>query len=352
MRHLVVLCGGRSVEHDISFQSVASILRHLERTAARISLLGIARDGSTLPPVELRSRIDPESLEGIDLPETRHWTTWIQERVDRDVVVFPVLHGPFGEDGTVQGVLEILDVPYVGASVSGSAVGMNKIYCKAILGQAGLPVLPARSCGVARWRREPEAFLVDVESHLAYPVFVKPANLGSSVGISRCDGSADLRESIERALTYDEWVLVEQGIEAREIEVSVLGSFEPRASVPGEIIPSDTFYSYEAKYLSGTSRLLIPAPLSAELADSIRGLALTVFSVLQMEGMARVDFLMDKHTGKVWVSEPNTIPGFTRISMYPKLWEASGLTYPRLLATLIDLAVERHARRSRLRVER
>jgi D-alanine-D-alanine ligase len=352
MKHVLVMCGGRSVEHEISFQSASSILRHLDRSSARLSLLGIARDGSTLSPVELRNRIDPESLEGIELPQTRHWAIWIQELRDPALIVFPVLHGPFGEDGTVQGVLEILDVPYVGAAVGGSAVGMNKIHCKAILDHAGLPVLPARFCSVSRWRRDPDGFLAEVEARLVYPVFVKPANLGSSVGVSRCVSSTGLGEAIEWALTYDEWVLVERGIEAREIEVSVLGSFEARASVPGEIVPSDIFYSYEAKYLSGDSRLLIPAPLPEELADSIRGLALRVFSALQLEGMARIDFLLDKRTGEIWVNEPNTIPGFTQISMYPKLWEASGLSYTELLASLLDLAVERRARRSHLRVER
>ncbi len=352
MRHVILLCGGRSAEHEVSLLSVASVIRHLDRSRYRVSVLGIAKDGETKPAARLRSELGEPGSAATDFPDTEHWIDYLLKHRHPDTVVFPVLHGPYGEDGTVQGVLESLDIPYVGASVEGSAVGMNKAYCKSILQSAGIPVLPSRTWNIDQWRGGRTGVLEGSEEGLAYPVFVKPVSLGSSVGISRCSSRTDLEAAVEEAFLYDDWILVEKGIEAREIEVSVLGGFEARVSLPGEILPSDLFYSYEAKYLSNDSKLLIPAPLEETQVARIQELALRTFQVLQLEGMARVDFLVDRRTLEIWVNEPNTIPGFTKISMYPKLWEASGLAYSDLLSTLVELAFRRQVRRRRLRVDR
>jgi D-alanine-D-alanine ligase len=262
------------------------------------------------------------------------------------------MHGPYGEDGAIQGLLEMIGLAYVGAGVGASAVGMNKVYCKSILQAANLPVLPWTSANRTNWVQGHLEVIETAEKSFRYPIFVKPANMGSSVGINRSRDRGELQKHVEIALCYDDYVLLERGIEAREIEVSVLGGFEPDASVPGEIIPADDFYSYEAKYLKEGSRLLIPAPLGTQQTRELQELAIAVFKVLQLEGMARVDFLVDKKSEEIWVNEPNTIPGFTEISMYPKLWEATGLSFPHLLEQLILIAGKRHQRRSRLSVER
>lgn len=354
MREVILLCGGRSAEHEVSLVSVASVMRNLDPDRYRIEVLGIRKDGSTMTAEELAEALQVRPGDRVNLPDVRSWVAWLESRAasrTAELVVFPVLHGPYGEDGTVQGLLEVLDLPYVGASVGGSAVGINKVYCKRILESAGLPVLPWRAFHREAWRKDPGDCRRQLDSGLGWPRFVKPASLGSSVGVSRCfeDG---LQAAVELAFRYDDWVVVEQGIEAREIEVSVLGGFEPEASLPGEIIPADVFYSYEAKYLDDRSQLLIPAPLDADETRQVQELAVKAFEVLQLEGMARMDFLMDRHTGRLWINEPNTIPGFTRISMYPKLWGVSGLPFGALLDRLLDLAVERHRRRSRLEVSR
>lgn len=354
---VIVLCGGRSAEHEISLVSAASVINRLDRRRRTLSVLGIRRDGSTMAPGELKAALDLSEPDLFDFPETEHWVRFLAELSTdpgrrASTVVFPVLHGPNGEDGSVQGVMEALDLAYVGASVGGSAVGMNKIYCKRILESAGLPVLPWTEISLLQWQESGERLVAELIRGLHYPLFVKPANMGSSVGVSRCTSELELRSAIELALAYDDWVLLEQGISARELEVSVLGSLEAEASVPGEIVPSDVFYSYEAKYLDDRSRLIIPAQVDGPLAARVRDLAIQTFQLLQLEGMARVDFLLDRGSGEVWVNEPNTIPGFTRISMYPKLWEASGLPYTELLERLLQLAAERRRRRSRLRLER
>lgn len=355
MRNVVLLCGGRSAEHEVSLVSVRSVIGNLDPGRYRIEVLGIRKDGSTMTAADLAAALALEPESAVVLPDCESWVSWLERRArDRDgrTVVFPVLHGPNGEDGTVQGVFEVLDLPYVGASVGGSAVGMNKIYCKRILESAGLPVPAWRSFQRDQWQQEQDRCIADVRGALTWPVFVKPANLGSSVGISRCEEEVGLAEAMRLAFRYDDWILVEQGIDAREIEVSVLGGFTPEASQPGEIVPCDTFYSYRAKYLDDRSQLLVPAPLAAAQVREVRDLAVRTFEVLQLEGMARVDFLMERGSGKLWVNEPNTIPGFTSISMYPKLWAYSGLTFTELLDRLLDLAVERHQRRSRLDVNR
>jgi D-alanine-D-alanine ligase len=351
-RDVVILCGGRSAEHEVSLISARSVIHNLDREKYRIRILGIRKDGTSYSAEELRARLVVIPQENLELPSTPHWVRFLQEQDPDTTVVFPVLHGPYGEDGTVQGLLEILDIPFVGAGVCGSAVGMNKILCKSILRDHGLPVLPWLAVNQVEWSGRKEVFPDLVAKGPGFPVFVKPANMGSSVGVSKVDEPFGVAEAIETAMHYDDHVIVEQGIEAREIEVSVLGSFKPLVSIPGEIVPSDEFYSYEAKYLSEDSQLLIPAPLEDSQTELVQDLARRAFQLLHLEGMARVDFLIDKGDGKIWINEPNTIPGFTQISMYPKLWEASGLSYPELLDELIQLGIERHQRRSELKVDR
>lgn len=258
-------------------------------------------------------------------------------------VVFPVLHGPFGEDGTVQGFLELVGIAYVGAGVMASATGMDKAVCKDVFRAHGLPIVIHRVFLRRQWHNDPEAVLDECEAAIPYPMFVKPANLGSSVGVHKVKNRVELRAGLDDAARFDRKLVVEQGLEAREIEVSVLGNDDPIASVPGEIIPSREFYSYAAKYIDNSSELLIPAPLSQEHTELIQQLAIMAFKALDCAGLARVDLMLEKATGEVFVNEINTMPGFTPISMYPKLWEASGLSYSQLLDRLIELALERHA---------
>ena len=352
MRHVVILCGGRSAEHEVSLVSAASVIKNLDRSSYRVSVAGIRKDGSTFEPDELEQGLKLAAGELYSHVPGDNWLVALAEMQPRPDIIFPVLHGPFGEDGTVQGAFELLDLPYVGAGVWGSAVGMNKIHSKKIMAAAGLPVLPWFSFDRLEWERKRNGVLTLAESTSEYPLFVKPANLGSSIGINKSASDNDLIKHIEEALRYDDFIVVEKGIEAREIEVSVLGNLDPKASIPGEIIPSREFYTYESKYIDQTSALLIPARLSGPEVEHARRLAVEAYKALQLEGMARVDFLMDKQTSELWVNEPNTIPGFTSISMYPKLWEASGLGYSDLLHELIDLGLERHGRRRRLSVER
>jgi D-alanine-D-alanine ligase len=267
------------------------------------------------------------------------WRAEAEEHLD---VIFPVLHGPFGEDGTVQGLLELAGIPYVGAGVMASAVAMDKALCKDVLRTHGLPVVEHLIFLRKQVQTDPETVAAMCEAALEYPMFVKPANLGSSVGIHKVHTRPELLAGLADAARYDRRLLVEQGVDAREIEVSVLGNDEPIASVPGEIIPSREFYSYAAKYLDNSSKLLIPAPLTQEQSDLIRRLAVQAFKVLDCSGLARCDFLLEKSTGAIYISEINTMPGFTPISMYPKLWEASGISYPELIDRLIELALERY----------
>ncbi len=351
MENIIVLCGGRSAEHEISIISARAIIKGLNESGYKVQVLGIKKDGSSFTSLEISETLSLPSGRYLDYPECKNWISWLSLLENNNTVVFPVLHGPYGEDGTVQGLLELLGLAYVGAGVSGSAVGMNKIHTKEILKSHGLPVLP----WITVHRSELEngkAETLEPECPFDFPVFVKPANMGSSVGISKAANRETLGIAIREALRYDEYVLVEKGINAREIEISVLGNRPAKISVPGEIIPCGEFYSYEAKYLSEESRLIIPAPLDNEQLEKLQLLASDVFLYLQLEGMARIDFLLDKDTGEIWVNEPNTIPGFTRISMYPKLWEATGMPFPELMKNLVLLAQDRKSRRSKLEVTR
>jgi len=352
-----VIFGGQSGEHEVSLASARSVMAALDPDRYEIVPLGITHAGRWLlgsnPMAALTGAEGPAELAGLPaarVPQGRRElvpgaTGQTFPALD---VVFPVLHGPFGEDGTIQGLLELAGVPYVGSGVLASALGMDKIATRAAFAAHGLPQVAYRAFKRREWEEKPEAVLADVEAALRYPMFVKPANLGSSIGISKARDRAGLRSALDEAAAYDRKLLVEEAVpDAREIECSVLGNDDPLASVPGEVIPCNEFYDYAAKYLDGNSQLLIPAPLPTAVAEHIRELAVRAYQAIDGAGLARADFLLSRSTGDVYVNELNTMPGFTQISMYPKLWEASGLPYSELLDRLIDLALERHADRGR-----
>ncbi len=359
---VAILFGGRSGEHEISVRSAHSVFEALDRKRYRVTLIGIDRAGTwrLIEERDFECTTDASQLEisrnnpsVTVLPQPNQGqllavagSTFPYRKID---VVFPVLHGTMGEDGTIQGVLELAEIPYVGAGVLGSAVGMDKDVQKRLLRAAGLPVVPFTAATQSEWQRDPAAVRRGA-AESGFPVFVKPANLGSSVGISKVSLPEELDRAIEIAFEYDTKIVLERGVDAREIECAVLGNEEPIVSIPGEIRPRGGFYSYEAKYLEkDAAELLIPAPLDEKDIRTVQTLAKQTFQVLECAGMARVDCFLERPTGQFYINEINTIPGFTSISMYPKLWEHSGLTYPSLLTKLIDLALERHARKSRLR---
>jgi D-alanine-D-alanine ligase len=373
-----VIYGGRSGEHEVSLASAAAVFQNLDPARYDAVAIRIEKDGRwALPerPPTLMSAADVIEAAKADDParaalagNTReahlvaHPGTDTLLTIDRHAaahpvvsglaldVVFPVLHGPYGEDGTVQGLLELANVPYVGAGVLASAVGMDKAAMKLVFAAKKLPICDYEVIMKRDWLRDERASLQMVVNRLGFPVFVKPANLGSSVGISKAKHVAELRTAIKLAAEFDRKVIVEAAVpNAREIEVAVLGNDEPEASVPGEIIPSREFYDYEAKYISDDSRTLIPAPLTEPQASEVRALAIAAFKAIDGSGMARVDFLLAGDSQVLYLNEVNTIPGFTTISMYSKMWAASGLTYPQLLDRLIALALERHAEKQQLR---
>lgn len=364
---VVILFGGRSAEHEVSLLSARNVYLALDRDRFEPVLVGIDKQGRwRLEPdrVLLDATGDPRKLGMTALgPEVNVPVHPVSTRprdlapdtpapvLDADSVVFPVLHGTYGEDGTVQGLLELADVAYVGAGTLGSAVGMDKDVAKRLLHQAGLPVVPWRVVSAADLRRDERACLASVGA-LGLPCFVKPANAGSSVGVSKVKTAADLRPALDRALEFDRKALVEAAVDAREIECAVLGNDDPQASVPGEIIVkhSDGFYSYDAKYVDPDGAAWkIPADLPPEVAARVRELSVQTFKALDLAGMARVDFFLDRKTGALYVNEVNTIPGFTAISMYPKMWEASGLSARALVTRLVELAQERREARRALR---
>ncbi|MDR3678279.1 MAG: D-alanine--D-alanine ligase [Acidobacteriota bacterium] len=354
-----ILFGGRSGEHDVSLQSAASVINALDAAKYEILPIGITREGKwrigsgaaqLLPQVleggdPVTPTVDPAGPKLLPLARSAPARN---SRPDIDVV-FPVLHGTFGEDGTVQGLLELADVPYVGAGVLASATGMDKDVMKRLFRDAGLPVVPWVLALRSTWESNPAAVQKQVEKELSYPLFVKPVNMGSSVGISKVHHRRELVAALNLAAQYDRKLLIEQGIDAREIECAVLGNDQPQASVPGEVVPVNEFYDYEAKYIKEGSELVIPAKLTARQTKQVREVAIRAFRAVDCAGMGRVDFLLDRKTGKVFLNEINTIPGFTSISMYPKLWEASGVSYPELLDRLIELALERHKEKARTR---
>jgi D-alanine-D-alanine ligase len=350
-----VILGGRSGEHQVSLASARSVMAALDPDKYEVVPLGITQDGRWLLNGDPLARL----LDGGNGADTTASDVTGRELVPGASgrafppldVIFPVLHGPFGEDGTIQGLLEIAGIPYVGSGVLASALGMDKLAAKEAFAAQNLPQTPYVGLKRKDWEADPEAAIARIEGHLPYPLFVKPANLGSSIGINKAHDRAGLCAALAEAARYDRKLLVEQAVpRAREIECSVLGNDDPIASVPGEVVPDREFYDYAAKYLDGDSQLLIPAPISAAVAARVRELAVRAFLALDCSGLARVDFLLDGGTEQVFLNEINTMPGFTAISMYPKLWEASGIPYPELVDRLIDLALERHADRARSQV--
>jgi len=390
-----VLFGGRSGEHEVSLLSAASVLNAIDKKKYDLVPIGITKEGRWLTPSHAERLLkgekpatvesrhlragDPEATsaaavlargEGVvvpPIPGSNHsslvpFETSASEMqaaanpIDVDII-FPVLHGTFGEDGTIQGLLELADIPYVGAGVLGSAAGMDKDVMKKLFRDAGLPIVKHVTVLRSAWGKNPKKVRKQIESALKYPVFVKPANLGSSVGISKVHASSEMAAAMDEAARFDRKIVIEQGVggtkgKAREIECSVLGNDEPIASVPGEIVPIKEFYDYDAKYLAEGSELIIPAKLPRAKQKEVQRLAVEAFRAVDCAGLARVDFLMDPRTGKMFVNEINTMPGFTSISMYPKLWAASGIEYPELIDRLIQLGLQRHAEKKQNRYAR
>jgi D-alanine-D-alanine ligase len=345
---LAILYGGRSAEHQVSVVSARSVMEALDPDRFEVVPIAITRAGAWLLPD--RSPLELTASDGA-LPEVEAAGTELAVRPEQGVggvdVVFPILHGPFGEDGTVQGLFELADLPYVGSGVLASALAMDKAMAKVVLAQAGLPQAPYLVVPERDWRADPDRVAAEVEGRLAYPVFTKPARLGSSIGISKVKIPDGLAAGLADAFAHDTKALVEQGVVARELECGVLGNDAPEASVVGEVVPGHEFYDFEAKYLDESLKLEIPAPVPGAVRDRVRELSLRAFQALDCEGFARVDFFYEEATGRVLLNEVNTIPGFTPQSMFPMLWGASGLSYPDLVARLVDLAVERHAVRRR-----
>src|SRR6266540_6601875 len=359
---VLLLFGGRSAEHDVSRVSAASVAHALDPEKYEVLPVGITTDGRWLLAGETRRALrgGRDALPGAFEVEGVH-VTEVPDPGSRELVplesslpepladakfdvVLPLLHGPYGEDGTVQGLFELAGVPYVGSGVVGSAVGMDKVMMKRAFVAAGLPI--------ARWLHfrdghDADAFCSEVERSLGYPCFVKPANMGSSVGVSKARDRDELDDALARALTFDEWAIVEEAVDGREIEVGILGDDPPEASVPSEIVPGDEFYSYAEKYERSDAQLLVPAPLDRDRVEEVRGLAVRAFEACRCEAMARVDFFFEERGRGFLVNEVNTIPGFTSISQYPRMWQESGVAYSELLDRLIELARARHERRQR-----
>jgi D-alanine-D-alanine ligase len=355
---LGVIFGGRSGEHEISLRSARSVLRELKKDKYEPIPIAITPSGLWYSGPDVLDKLERNELTGLFpvtfLPEPGNKNLYRRKKEGRlealtEVdVVFPVLHGTFGEDGTIQGLFEMAEMPYVGAGVLASSVGMDKVLFKDVMDRWNIPIVDYALLTSMEISTDFDLMLEKAEAVGSYPLFTKPVNLGSSVGVSKCTNRSDLIEGLLDAAQYDRRVIVEKGLDAREIEVSVLGNEVVEASIPGEIIPGDDFYSYRAKYIDDTSELIIPAPLDDGLTEEIRALAVKAFKAIDGAGMARVDFLLERGSGKPYVNELNTIPGFTSISMYPKLWEATGLPYPDLLDRLVDLALERQHQKMQL----
>lgn len=355
-----VIFGGRSGEHEVSLNSAQSVMNALNPAKYDVLPIGIDKNGRWLTGNVVGTLTDglPGSHTATLLPDPQSSALMQIEQgatqsalseVARLDVVIPILHGPYGEDGTVQGLLELAGIPYVGAGVVGSAVGMDKAIFKQVMTASGLPVLPWVLVLSSQWRNDKTAVIARIESQLNYPVFTKPANLGSSVGICKCSNRAELEAGMDEAASYDRRIVVEQGVNVRELEVAVMGNDAPIASVVGEIRPKRAFYDYVAKYVSDDSDLIIPAQLDVEMETAVRKMAIQAYMAIDCAGLGRVDLLLDTDSGELFINEINTIPGFTRISMYPKLWEATGVSYPELLDRLIDLAIERHQDKEKLK---
>lgn len=358
---LGVLFGGKSGEHEVSLMSAASIITALADGPFTVAPILIQKNGSWVAgPDSLRSLPASDALARhpavvqTPLPLAPSRLTplaALKEDLHLDAV-FPVLHGTLGEDGTVQGLLELADIPYVGSGVLASAVAMDKIMMKTVFAHHGLTQVPYIGLSRAAWRQSPAETIDSVETRLGYPTFVKPANLGSSVGISKAKTRSELVAALDLAASYDTRLIVERGIDARELEVGVLGLDNPRVSVVGEVTPHREFYDYEAKYQEGGASLTIPAEIPGPVADRIQEMARTAFAALDCAGLARIDFFLERDTHTVYINEVNTLPGFTPFSMYPLLWQHSGVPYSDLLRILVELAIKRHRERADNRLDR
>lgn len=356
-----VIFGGRSGEHEVSLVSANSIMKALNPDKYEVIPVGITRQGSWMVGVKPDAMLEYSktraggclTFAGANSgkaslncdPSNKGLMLLDQQKSGEQVkidVLFPIIHGTYGEDGTLQGMLELADLPYVGCGVLASAVGMDKTFSKKLFHEAGIAIAPYREFLRSAWRKDRERVIEAIESSLGYPCFIKPVNSGSSVGISKVKNRDSLVEAMDLAARYDRKILVEAHIDGREIEVSVLGNDEPIASLPGEIVPCNEFYDYTAKYVDDRSELKIPADLPGEMIATIRETAIKAYRALDCAGMARVDFFLERKTGRLVINEINTIPGFTSISMYPKLWEATGISYPELVDKLVELAIERY----------
>ncbi len=355
--HVALIFGGRSGEHEVSLMSARSVLSVLDPAKYDVTQIGITVEGKWLTGEDVLGKLERGKTTGLEqvvvAPDPSEPGVYVLrnkklEKFSEVDVYFPLLHGTFGEDGTIQGLLEMADAAYVGAGVVGSAVGMDKGIFKDILRTHDIPSVASMLLLRSEIEKDMDASIARAEQLGPYPLFTQPANLGSSVGITKCHSRSDLGEGLMEASRFDRRVLVEKGVaNVREIEVSVLGNEDPRASVPGEVLPSREFDSYESKYIDGTSGLVIPAPLPQETTRRIQDLAVQAYKAIDAAGMARVDFFIDRDTGEVYLNELNTIPGFTKISMYPKLWDASGMPYAELVDRLIELALQRKGERDR-----
>jgi D-alanine-D-alanine ligase len=351
-----VIFGGRSGEHEVSLMSARSVLGVLDARRYEVTQIFIDHQGKWLTGMNVLEAVENGNLQQLQvaaiLPDpSQPGLHAVRPSVHGNIlelfsnldVIFPVLHGTYGEDGTLQGLLDMADQAYVGAGVVGSSVGMDKGVFQSVMQAHHIPVLETMVVLRSELVKDMDSIMANAEKMASYPLFTKPANLGSSVGVSKCLSRADLLEGLMEAARYDRRILIQRGVNAREIEVSVLGNDDPQASVPGEIIPSREYYSYEAKYVDNASELIIPAPIPMEIFELAQQLAVRAFKAIDCQGMARVDFLLDREHNELYLNELNTIPGFTSISMYPKLWEACGLAYPKLVDRLIELALERKA---------
>jgi D-alanine-D-alanine ligase len=348
---IAVLFGGRSGEHEVAIRSAASVIRALDRSRYDVTPIAITKQGRWLAPGESLKLLPAEAQNQLET-EAAVTVSREPEATDGVDVVIPILHGTFGEDGTVQGLLELADVAYVGSGVLGSACGMDKDVMKRLFRERGLPTVEHFAVLRPDIERRFEEIRGQAERRFGYPVFVKPANLGSSVGVSRANDAGSLRAALREAAQYDRKLVVERGVTGREIEVAVLGNDAPEASVPGEIIPTEGFYDYDAKYINDSAKLEIPAKLTDAEVEDVQRLAVAGFQAVECRGLARIDFFLESSTGRFLLNEVNTMPGFTSISMYPKLWQASGVSYADLLDRLIALALEAHDDKKATRFEK
>lgn len=358
-KRIGVVFGGRSGEHEVSLKSARAVMNALDQDKYDVVPIGITREGKWLtgsdPLYLLEQQADQKMLGRAPQPAIETSTALVKsvgtlpddQNIGAIDVIIPVFHGPFGEDGTIQGVFEVANLPYVGCGVLAAAVGMDKGLMKAAFTAAGLPQVPWQLVLRKEWQNQPDVVYERLEAALQYPMFVKPANLGSSVGISKANNRQELAAGLDEAGSYDRRIVVEQGIDAREIEVGILGNDEPQASVAGEIRPANDFYDYADKYLEGRTQFDIPAKIDPAISERLREYAVIAFKAIDGAGLARVDFFVERGTNAIYINEVNTFPGFTAVSQYPKLWEATGVSYSELLDRLIELALERHSERNR-----